>query len=253
MKVFRKIAEWQKFRSSVEMTEKSLGFVPTMGALHEGHASLVERSKKENHFTLVSIFVNPTQFDDPEDFRKYPLTLEADLKKLEFLGADFVLVPDAAEIYADQYRYHVSETKLSQTLCGPSRPVHFQGVLTVVLKLLNLARAQKAYFGEKDFQQYLLVKGMAEAFFMETAIIPCPTIREGDGLAMSSRNRRLSQAERERAALFPKLLLSNEEDGPVAQALEDHGFAVDYIKTVEGRRFGAVKLGSVRLIDNVGR
>src|SRR5262249_29466052 len=161
--------------------------VPTMGALHEGHLSLVKRSRVENDRTLVSIFVNPTQFDDPADFDAYPRTVKRDLALLEAAGVDFVLLPGAGDMYVDGFRYRVSEPEVSTILEGEHRPGHFGGMLTVVLKLLNIAAAERAYFGEKDWQQLSLVRGMADAFFLPTAIVACPTVRESTGLALSSR------------------------------------------------------------------
>ncbi|MCM2279697.1 MAG: pantoate--beta-alanine ligase [Oligoflexia bacterium] len=251
IRVFKSIPEWIGFRNSATLEGKRLGFVPTMGALHAGHAALVERSHSENEATLVSIFVNPTQFNDPRDLEKYPRTLEADLDLLERAGADCVLYPEYRELYPDGYRYRVQEGELSRLLCGAHRPGHFDGVLTVVLKLLNIARAARAYFGEKDFQQLLLVKEMAEAFFLPTEIVPCKTVRQEDGLALSSRNARLNPGQRAQAAEFARLLGSGLPASEIRSRLEALGFAVDYVEERFGRRFGAVKLGEVRLIDNV--
>lgn len=248
MKIVRNLQEWQKIRSEMS---GSIGFVPTMGALHSGHRSLVERSRRENRLTVVSIFVNPTQFNDPKDFEKYPNTWDADLQMLEECGADYLLSPEFASIYPDQYRYSVDEKELSNRLCGAYRPGHFKGVLTVVIKLLNLARADRAYFGEKDFQQLKLIEGMARAFFMMTEVVACPTVREADGLAMSSRNLRLAGADREKAPLFYKALSSRATLAEMRTVLERAGFEVEYLEEFEGRRFGAVWMGGVRLIDNV--
>lgn len=248
--VFRSIREWREFRRT-EIRGRSLGFVPTMGALHEGHLSLVERSRRENDLTLASIFVNPTQFNDPRDLEKYPRTFETDLAMLERSRADFLLYPEYQELYPDGYRYKLSENQLSRELCGAHRPGHFDGVLTVVMKLLQIAGATKAYFGEKDFQQYLLIRGMAEAFFLETKIVPCPIIRETDGLAMSSRNMRLNAAERAKAAEFARLLGTSRDAETTRASLTAAGFEVDYVEERFGRRFGAVRIGEVRLIDNV--
>ncbi len=238
--------EWVSTRQQLTGT---LGFVPTMGALHEGHLSLVERSRRENDHTLVSIFVNPTQFDDPSDLEAYPRTLESDVA---LLGEGvLVLAPTAAEMYPQGYRYRVHEEVDSLRLCGAHRPGHFDGMLTVVLKLLGLARADRAYFGEKDFQQLELVRGMAEDFFLATEIVACPTVREADGLAMSSRNRRLSASERALAARFPQVLLSAGSCSAAVDELKTLGFVTDYVEEWRGRRLGAVRLGDVRLIDNL--
>ena len=232
------------------------GFVPTLGALHEGHLSLVRRAKAENARAWASIFVNPAQFNDPGDLERYPRTMEQDLALLEGAGCDLVFVPRADEIYRDGYRYRVTENELSLELEGASRPGHFDGVLTVVLKLLLLTRPERAYFGEKDFQQLQLVEGLVHAFFLDTRIVRCPTVREPDGLAMSSRNRLLTPAERAQApALYRVLRESMAGRGPpedAAEALAGAGFHVDYVADRDGRRLAAVRLGRVRLIDNAG-
>jgi pantoate--beta-alanine ligase len=231
------------------------GFVPTLGALHEGHLSLLRRAKSENARTWASIFLNPAQFSDPADLARYPRTLERDLEILHGAGCDLVFLPRAEEIYRDGYRYRVTENALSLQLEGAARPGHFEGVLTVVLKLLLLTRPDRAYFGEKDFQQLELVEGLVHAFFLDTRIVRCPTLREADGLAMSSRNRLLTPAERARApALHRVLAHSLAEQLPpaaTADALAREGFEVDYVADRDGRRLAAVRLGNVRLIDNV--
>jgi pantoate--beta-alanine ligase len=250
-RVYRTPREWQEERAAQMERGQTLGFVATMGALHDGHLSLVRRSRAENDRTLVSIFVNPTQFDDAADLRRYPRTLEADLDALRSEGTDFVLLPDESDLYPDGYRYRISERELSTVLEGAVRPGHFSGVLTVVLKLLLLARADRAYFGEKDWQQLALVRGMAGAFFVPTEIVGCGTVRAEDGLALSSRNSRLAPAERAQAALFHSVLCSAPTAALAARELAASGFAVDYVEDRDGRRLGAVRLGGVRLIDNV--
>lgn len=244
-------ADWRSERSARVRPGATLGFVPTMGALHEGHLSLVRHSRAENDLTLVSIFVNPAQFDDAADLRKYPRTLDDDLAKLQAEGTDFVLVPREEDLYPDGYRYRVVESPLSTELEGAHRPGHFDGVLTVVLKLLQIAAADRAYFGEKDWQQLTLVRGMAEAFFLPTAIVACPIVREADGLASSSRNRRLASADRQRAPRFHEVLSSAPTSEEARRELCAAGFRVDYVEDRDGRRLGAVRLGEVRLIDNV--
>jgi len=190
MMLFDDIHVWIRERASRPLDE--LGLVPTMGALHEGHRSLIQRSRRENARTLVSIFVNPTQFDDATDLAAYPRTLQQDIALLAAEGVDYVLIPRPEQLYPDGYRYRVTETQDAKMLEGVHRPQHFDGVLTVVLKLLLIARAHRAYFGEKDWQQLQLVRGMAGAFFLQTEIVPCPTVREQSGLAVSSRNARLT-------------------------------------------------------------
>jgi len=230
---------------------RSIGFVPTMGALHKGHISLIEKSKEENEITVVSIFVNPTQFNDPKDFKNYPNRLDKDISILSSLSVDYVFTPENDEIYNDNYAYTVTEKKLSKKLCGATREGHFEGVLTIVMKLLNIVNPTKAYFGEKDYQQYLLIKGMADSFYMKTEIVSLPTIRENDGLALSSRNLQLKDRDREKANKFYELLVSDFEDKELIEQLNKEGFKVDYVESIDNRRFGAVFLGNVRLIDNV--
>jgi pantoate--beta-alanine ligase len=237
-------------RKSLE-NYNSIGFVPTMGALHEGHLSLMKKSKEENEITIVSIYVNPTQFDNNEDLAKYPNKLQNDVNLLEKENVDFLFLPTYEEIYKDNFLYRIDEEELSKQLCGKSRIGHFSGVLTVVMKLLNIINPNNSYFGEKDFQQLLLIKGMVEAFFMKTKIIGLPTIREKDGLAMSSRNLRLSEEERKIAPKFYELLKTDLSDDEIIKQLEENGFACDYVETIGNRRFGAVFLRNVRLIDNV--
>ncbi|MDD2773596.1 MAG: pantoate--beta-alanine ligase [Elusimicrobiales bacterium] len=251
MRIIRTIARWRGLQKAHARKGLTLGFVPTMGALHAGHVSLVKKSAAENDRTLASIFVNPTQFDDPRDLENYPRALERDAKLLAASGADYLLAPEYGELYPDGYRYRVQETVDSKLLCGAHRPDHFDGVLTVVLKLLHIAGARRAYFGEKDYQQYLLIKGLAEAFFLDTEIIPCPTVREADGLAMSSRNMLLTPEQRAAAPQFHTALSAGKNTAAIRRLLARKGFSVDYVAEKYGRRFGAVRAGKVRLIDNV--
>jgi len=230
---------------------KKIGFVPTMGALHAGHFSLLEKSLNENDITICSIYVNPTQFTDKRDFENYPITLNDDLEKLKDLGVDVAFCPTYAEMYPDSYRFKLTEAEFSRTLCGEHRPDHFDGVLTIVMKLFQIVQPKNAYFGEKDYQQLLLIQDMANAFFLDVTVVPCPTLREVDGLAMSSRNRLLKPEDRAQAPVFFKALKSDEPSDKITEELKAQGFEVDYVQETKGRRFGAVKLGNVRLIDNV--
>jgi pantoate--beta-alanine ligase len=227
-----------------------------MGALHKGHLSLVERTLSETDLTIVSIYVNPTQFDDPRDLANYPEQTAVDQRLLQAAGVSAVFMPTYDSLYPDDYGYEVNEKRFSKELCGANRPGHFTGVLTVVMKLLNLVKPLNAYFGEKDFQQLSLIKGMVEALFLETEIIGCPIVREADGLAMSSRNLKLSSFDRDKSSLFNSLLSSNLlSDEEIQRELGLTGFKVDYVVTKGDRRFGAVVVGDgvapVRLIDNV--
>lgn len=244
------LASWRGLRASAEWTGRSVGFVPTMGALHAGHRALLERARAENDRVVLSIFVNPTQFSDSADLARYPRTLEADLA-IARPFADAVISPTEAELYPDGYHCRVTENELSRLREGAHRPGHFDGVLTIVLKLLNLVQPARAYFGEKDWQQLQLVRRMAEAFFLPCEIVACPTVRESDGLALSSRNRRLSPEGRQRAAEFPLAMRHAKTPADAIVTLKALGFEIDYVEDEPGRRLGAVQLEGVRLIDNV--
>jgi len=247
------LASWQEQRS--QLNSHSLGFVPTMGALHKGHESLIERSVAENDVTVLSIYVNPTQFNNPRDLETYPKRIEADLERAMGLGVDHVLLPDYAMMYPDGFRYQVMESEFSKQLCGAHREGHFTGVLTVVMKLLNLVQPHRAYFGEKDYQQYCLIRDMAAAFFMDVDIVACPIVREADGLAMSSRNLNLDAPARQIATRLNQLMREIADDETLVRALAGAGFLVDYVTSLDGRRYVAASLEvsdkSVRLIDNM--
>ena len=250
MKVWNNLAEWRAARATPEIAGRAIGFVPTMGALHTGHRALLARARADNDIVVMSIFVNPAQFNDTADLVAYPRTIDADLALARGL-VDHVIAPNAAEMYPDDYRYRVSESSCSRTLEGEHRPGHFDGMLTVVLRLLNIVQANRAYFGEKDWQQLELVRGMVGAFFLPVEIVACATERDPDGLALSSRNRRLSQAARVRAADFPRVLRSAPDATTAREELQARGFDVDYVEDVGGVRLGAIRLENVRLIDNV--
>ena len=250
MKVIHSVSEWRKIRATPEFAGRTVGFVPTMGALHAGHRALLQRARKENDVVVLSIFVNPTQFNDPADLKKYPRTLGADLALSEGL-VDYVLAPSNEDLYPDDYHYRVTENNLSLRWEGAHRPGHFDGVLTIVLKLLNLVQANRAYFGEKDWQQLELVRGMARALFLSTEIVACSTERADDGLALSSRNTRLSPAGRTQAAAFSKILRAAPTAEAAVPLLQAAGFGVDYVADHQNVRLGAVRLEGVRLIDNV--
>lgn len=251
MKTYESTSSWIERREELIHHGLSTGFVPTMGALHPGHLSLVEKAKKENDFVIASIFVNPTQFNSTEDLEKYPRSLDTDLEQLRNCGADAVLIPHAAEIYADHFQFKVNEDYISKILCGAHRPGHFNGVLTVVLKLLGLVQPSRCYMGEKDYQQYLLIQKMAEALFLRTKIVACPTLREDSGLALSSRNQRLTPEAHSRASLIYKYLSSAHSCEEAKNQLTESGFQVDYVEEHWGRRFVAAHIENVRLIDNV--
>lgn len=250
-KVFRSIKQFKKIRSGDSFSGKTVGLVPTMGALHQGHIALIKKSLAQNAITVVSIFINPTQFNNPDDLKKYPNTFNQDLRLLKQLKVDFLFSPSYKSIYPDNYDYKVTENNFSKILCGKYRPGHFDGVLTIVLKLFNIVKANRAYFGEKDYQQLKLVEGMNKAFFIDTKIIPVPTVRNKNGLALSSRNLRLNDTDRVKASLFPTTLISGLPIKKIKELLKRKGFKVEYVEKINGRLFGAVYLGNVRLIDNV--
>jgi pantoate--beta-alanine ligase len=243
------LTEWRERRRALD--GRRIGFVPTMGALHRGHAALVERCRRENEITVVSVFVNPAQFNDPRDLERYPRTLERDMALLEELGANEVLAPNAEEIYPQGRRFRIVEEGIAAQMEGAFRPGFFEGVMTVVLKLLNLVHADRAYFGEKDYQQLQIVKDMAADFFIPTEIIACPTVRAESGLAESSRNALLSPEARLRAAAIFRSLTRSSTPAAAKSAIEAEGLSVDYIEEHWGRRFAAARIEGVRLIDNV--
>ena len=246
------VGDWKPLRAAIDKTGDTLGLVPTMGALHAGHTSLVERCVAENTKTVVSIFVNPAQFDDATDLQRYPRTLEADVRLLEQLGADYLFVPEGKTVYPDEYRYRLSESEVSVRLCGAHRPGHFEGVLTVVMRLFNIIRPHRAYFGEKDYQQYRLIEEMVHSFFLDVDVRACPIVRDSDGVALSSRNALLTSDGRKLAADFAEILRQGESAAEVRNRLEERNIDVDYVEDWSGRRLAAVVIGGVRLIDNVG-
>lgn len=259
----------------------SVGFVPTMGALHRGHISLVEKAKKENKTVVVSIFVNPTQFNDPNDLKRYPRNLEADMKLLKSTGCDVVFAPEAEEIYPepdpDSYWEKFDFGNLEKVMEGKHRPGHFNGVAQVVSKLFEIVKPDKAYFGLKDFQQLAVINKMVKMLGMPVEVVPCPIIREESGLAMSSRNELLSKIERENAALIFRTLAEaqnlagqfsvRELENQVTETINKNPYLnVEYFEIVnfenlqpvknwqeEGKKIGciAVFCGKVRLIDNI--
>jgi pantoate--beta-alanine ligase len=230
---------------------RSIGFVPTMGALHQGHASLVERCRGENEIVVVSIFVNPSQFNDPKDLERYPRTLDSDVALLESLGVDDVIMPSAPELYPNGYRLRVEPGSSANVMEGAYRPGFLQGVMTVVLKLLGIVRPDRAYFGEKDYQQLRAITEMVQEFFIPTEIVPCATVRDESGLAKSSRNTLLSADAKDKAASLFRALTAGDSPAEARATLEAEGFVVEYVEEHWGRRLAAAFLDGVRLIDNV--
>jgi pantoate--beta-alanine ligase len=267
----------QGLSRNLRAKSKTIGFVPTMGALHEGHLSLVRRAKRESDITVVSIFVNPAQFGPGEDFNRYPRDTEDDLEKLSALGVEIVFLPAEGELYPDGFSTFFEIGNIGKVLCGLSRPGHFNGVATVVAKLFNIIMPHKAYFGQKDFQQALVVKKLSRELNFDIDIIVCPTVRETDGLAMSSRNRYLKPDEREKATVLHRALKHGEDliksgiddTSQLKKEMSDiiqseQGILIDYIEIVYPQSLEfmeniktpaalciAVKIGATRLIDNL--
>ena len=277
MIVLSTVSEMRYWANSQAAGSIDTGFVPTMGYLHEGHMSLVSRAKAENTLVVASIFVNPTQFGPNEDLTRYPSDFDGDCIKLESAGVDALFYPDHNELYKESFQTFVEVMNLSVPLCGAFRPGHFRGVATVVLKLFNIITPTRAYFGKKDFQQLQVIRTMVRDLDVNVQVIACPTVREPDGLAMSSRNSYLSQSERRQATcLYDSMslakqlfdrgetsskalltavvnLISRQPDARIEYArlvdstsLEDVGTA-----TVNCTLALAVRIGSTRLIDNM--
>lgn len=206
IKLVDNIKDMQSLSNKTKKDGQTISFVPTMGALHEGHLTLMRGAKEKSDYLVVSIFVNPTQFGLNEDFNKYTRDLEGDIKKISNIGVDAVFFPDVDEIYPDGYETYVEVRELQKPLCGQHRQGHFKGVATVVLKLFNIVKPDVAVFGEKDYQQLLIIKKMVRDLHLEIEILGMPIVREDDGLALSSRNAYLSDEERERALSLSKSL-----------------------------------------------
>ena len=232
MEIVRTIS---KLRDCLDLHRRqghSVGFVPTMGALHEGHASLVVRSVAENDVTVVSIFLNPTQFNDPKDLERYPRTLEADCQLLEKYGADIAFAPSVAEVYPEPDTRQFSYPPTDSVMEGAMRPGHFNGVCQVVSKLLSYVEPDRAYFGEKDYQQIAVIRRMVEDLGFKLEIVPCPVVRQSDGLAMSSRNTLLTDQERTTAANIYRIMNESRSLGLTVQ--QTHDYVVDAINSIDG-------------------
>lgn len=249
--VIRSVQQMKLIAKSYQAST-SVGFIPTMGALHQGHLKLVKESLRHNDVTVVSIFVNPTQFNNPQDFAKYPHSVNEDIEKLSSAGVDFVFLPEESTIYPNGFQYKVTENNWSLGLCGDARPGHFDGVLTVLIKLFNLVKPTKIYMGLKDYQQWKLVKGMCEDFFMDIDVVGVPTERTAEGLALSSRNLNLKSEDMSTAYQFAQILKQNKNLTEIRRELEQLDLKIDYLEERWGRRFAAVFIGDVRLIDNIG-
>ncbi len=283
LKSFSTIQETKEWLNSLRKEAKTIGFVPTMGALHDGHIALIERAKKENDYTVSSIFVNPLQFNDKKDLEKYPRTIESDVEKLQQAHCDALFAPNAEEMYPSKPKIPTSDLQidlglLDKIMEGEQRPGHFKGVCVVVKKLFDIIQPDKAYFGEKDFQQLAIIRHMVRTLNIPVKIVPCPTVRESDGLAMSSRNIRLTADERKNAPLIYKTMIEAKamQKSMTVLGLKDwvkeriNGnpfLKVEYFEIVNAetlmpvtdnrspltvrRACIAVKTGTVRLIDNI--
>ncbi len=234
MKVITTIKELEHALSAERERGKSVGLVPTMGALHEGHASLVRRSVAENDITVVSVFVNPTQFNDKNDLKNYPRTLDADCELLQALGADHVFAPSVEEVYPEADTRIFSYPPTDEVMEGAKRPGHFNGVCQVVSKLFFMTRPDRAYFGEKDFQQIAVIRRMVEDLKLSLEIVACPIVREPNGLAMSSRNTLLTPAERQTATAISRALKESLDHAKSHSVGDTHDFVVSQINAVAG-------------------
>ncbi len=278
MQIIKRVKDVQDISRWFRCEGKFIGFVPTMGALHEGHLSLVRRSKEENDRTIVSIFVNPTQFGPNEDLQKYPRDIEGDLSKLSSLQVDTVFIPDNEEMYPDGFSTSIDIGGIGKVLCGALRPGHFNAVAAVIAKLLNISMPHRMYLGQKDFQQTVVIKKLVRDLNYDMNIIVSPTVREHDGLAMSSRNVYLSGEERKASLILYKalklgeeIIMSNGLDDISAVKKEMEALIrseplakIEYVKVVDPYNLEpvqrvifaaviciAVKIGNIRLIDNI--
>ncbi|PKN01654.1 MAG: pantoate--beta-alanine ligase [Elusimicrobia bacterium HGW-Elusimicrobia-1] len=287
MKIITSVAAAQKYAAQLKSRGKTVGLVPTMGALHDGHASLIKRAARENDAAVVSIFVNPAQFGPKEDFKNYPRTFARDKAVCRKAGAEAIFFPSAKDMYPEGFAANVVVGGLSEKYCGASRPHHFDGVATVISKLFNITRPTRAYFGQKDYQQLKIIERLARALNFPVKIVACPTAREKSGLAMSSRNARLSAPERERAAAIYRIISAAKKNpsrfagadgsrlpsprilerkirgalGKIPSARVEYVAATDSATletlrsiprgTSKWRILIAVKMGGTRLIDNV--
>ena len=234
MKVFSKIVDLQNQLFEDRKNGKEIGLVPTMGALHEGHASLVRRSVKENGITVVSVFVNPTQFNDKNDLKNYPRTLDADCQLLDACGADYVLAPSVEEMYPTPDTRQFEFPPVSTVMEGAHRPGHFNGVCQVVSRLFYIVKPNRAYFGEKDWQQIAVVKAMVKQLGLKVQIVECDIVRDTDGLARSSRNTLLAEDERAIAPAIYKTLKESISYAKTHTVGETHDFVVNTINAVDG-------------------
>lgn len=278
MKIVKSISQLRTIITNKKKASQTIGYVPTMGYLHDGHLSLMENARKDNDVVVISIFVNPTQFGPEEDLESYPRDLKRDAVLAESKGVDIIFTPSVEEMYSDDYSTYVEVTgEMTNKLCGASRDGHFRGVTSVVSKLFNIVTPDKAYFGQKDYQQLAVIKKMVKDLNFNIEIIGCPIVREADGLAMSSRNTYLSEKERQDALILNRSLKEAEamiisgERNPlkikeyIIERIKIVDYAeIDYVEVVDAQTLAsleeiasdvlialAVKVGKPRLIDNI--
>ena len=252
MKIIHTIKDLQTELSELKAQGKKVGLVPTMGALHAGHASLVKRSVNENDVTVVSVFVNPTQFNDKKDLVKYPRTLDADCKLLESCGVTFVFAPSVEEIYPEPDTRRFSYAPLDTVMEGAFRPGHFNGVCQIVSKLFDIVKPHCAYFGEKDFQQLAIIREMVRQMKFDLEIVGCPIVREEDGLALSSRNARLSAEERENALNISRTLFKSRTFATTHSVSETQKMVEDAIAAAPGLRLEYFEIVDGNTLQKVG-
>lgn len=252
MKVIHTIKDLQAELSVLKAQGKKVGLVPTMGALHAGHASLVKRSVNENEVTVVSVFVNPTQFNDKNDLVKYPRTLDADCKLLEACGATYTFAPSVEEMYPEPDTRQFSYAPLDTVMEGAFRPGHFNGVCQIVSKLFEAVKPHRAYFGEKDFQQLAIIHEMVRQMQFDLEIVGCPIVREEDGLALSSRNARLSAEERENALKISQTLFKSRTFAATHTVSETQKFVEDAIAAAPGLRLEYFEIVDGNTLQKVG-
>ncbi len=252
MKVCRTIAEIRQ--ALLPLRDETLGLVPTMGSLHDGHLALLRAARAENELVVMSLFVNPAQFAEPGDLARYPRDEARDLELARDTGVDVVFAPSPAEMYPPGFQTWVDVTELGATLEGRFRPGHFRGVATIVLKLFTIIRPTRAYFGQKDAQQAEVIRTLIRDLALEIELRVVPTVRDADGLALSSRNALLSPQERDAALALPRALATRDRDRALAQLRATNGLEVDYVEVADFDPpvlAGAVRVGETRLIDNV--
>ncbi len=274
MKIFTTRKSLGEYLEQIRRAGKTIGFVPTLGALHQGHLSLIEQAQQKSDEVVCSIFVNPTQFNDPKDLEKYPRPIASDIEKLESIGCDVLFNPEVSEMYAGNEQWHLEIGELEHLLEGKFRPGHYQGVTQVVYKLFDIVKPDVAFFGQKDYQQFMVIQRMVELMHLPVKLVMCPIVREADGLAMSSRNIHLSTEDRQHALVLSRTLnwlkenfdrnkIPQLQDECAARVSAEPGVQLEYFEIADGDNLHpangqnktivalvAAKVGNTRLIDN---